>query len=57
MRSASRYGRHDLGTNAKRVRDLIDDIDDVLSVPPPVKKQAPPAKPAQPAGKGASAKR
>src|SRR6202035_3404986 len=29
VRSASRYGRHDLGTNAARVRNLIDDIDDV----------------------------
>jgi uncharacterized protein DUF1499 len=57
VRSASRYGRHDLGTNAKRVRALIEDIDDVLSAP--VKKQAPPLprdKPVQPAGK-ASAKR
>jgi hypothetical protein len=57
VRSASRYGRHDLGTNAKRVRDLIEDIDDVLSTPPPVKKQAPPPKPNQAAGKGSSAKR
>ena len=55
VRSASRYGRHDFGTNAKRVRNLIDDIDDVLSAPAPVKKAAPP--PAhQPPGK-ASAKR
>ena len=54
VRSASRYGRHDLGTNAKRVRNLIDDIDDVLAAPPPVKKSAPPA---QAPGKGTSAKR
>src|SRR6266566_1836954 len=46
VRSASRYGRHDLGTNAKRVRSLIEDIDDVLSTPPPQKKSAPPPKPA-----------
>ena len=53
VRSASRYGRHDLGTNAKRVRDLIDDIDDVLALPP---KPAPaPAKP--PPAKGNQAKR
>jgi len=57
VRSASRYGRHDLGTNAKRVRDLIEDIDDVLSAPQPVKKPAPPPKPNQAAGKGTSAKR
>jgi uncharacterized protein DUF1499 len=54
VRSASRYGRHDLGTNAKRVRSLIDDIDDVLSVPQPEKKPAPPPKPA---AKGNQAKR
>jgi hypothetical protein len=56
VRSASRYGRHDLGTNAKRVRNLIDDIDDVLARPVPVKKAAPPPKPPQAAGK-ASTKR
>jgi hypothetical protein len=53
VRSASRYGRHDFGTNATRVRNLIDDIDDVLALP--VKKPAPP--PVQAAGKGNSAKR
>ena len=52
VRSASRYGRHDLGTNAKRVRNLIDDVDDVLSAPQPVKKPPP-----SPAGKGSQAKR
>jgi len=51
IRSASRYGRHDLGTNAKRVRSLIDDIDDVLSTP---QKPAPPPKPP---AKGNQAKR
>jgi Protein of unknown function (DUF1499) len=55
VRSASRYGRHDLGTNAKRVRSLIDDIDDVLSSPQPEKKPAAP--PPKPAGKGNQAKR
>ena len=54
VRSASRYGRHDLGTNAKRVRALVDDIDDVLSTPQPEKKPAPPAKPPP---KGNQAKR
>jgi hypothetical protein len=54
VRSASRYGRHDLGTNAKRVRNLIDDIDDVLSMPE--KKQAPPP-PRPTAAKGNQAKR
>jgi Protein of unknown function (DUF1499) len=54
VRSASRYGRNDLGSNAARVRNLIDDIDTVLALPQPQKKQAPP--PPQ-AGKAAAAKR
>jgi hypothetical protein len=54
VRSASRYGRHDLGTNAARVRNLIGDIDDVLAAP---QKPVPaPAKPQSPT-KPASAKR
>ena len=61
VRSASRYGRHDLGTNAARVRALIEDIDDVLATPAKgekVEKQAPaPRLSPQPAPKGASAKR
>ena len=60
IRSASRYGRHDLGTNAARVRALIEDIDEVLATPAKEKpeKQTPaPKVPPQPAAKGASAKR
>jgi uncharacterized protein (DUF1499 family) len=61
VRSASRYGRHDLGTNAARVRSLIEDIDDVLATPAKgekPEKQAPvPKAPPQPAAKGTSAKR
>lgn len=61
IRSASRYGRHDLGTNAARVRSLIEDIDEVLATPAkgekPEKPAAPPKAPPQPAPKGASAKR
>ncbi len=61
VRSASRYGRHDLGTNAARVRALIEDIDDVLATPakgekPEKQAPAPKVQP-QPAAKGASAKR
>jgi uncharacterized protein (DUF1499 family) len=56
VRSASRYGRHDLGANAARVRALIDDIDDAIAAPAPEKKQLE-AKPAQAAGKGSSVKR
>jgi hypothetical protein len=54
VRSASRYGRNDIGTNAARVRNLIDDIDDVLATPLPEKKTT---QPRQPAAKGAPAKR
>jgi Protein of unknown function (DUF1499) len=56
IRSASRYGRHDLGANAARVRALVDDIDTLLAAPETEKKE-PAAKPAQAAGKGSSAKR
>ena len=51
VRSASRYGRHDLGANAARIRSLLEDIDEAVSIrtdqqerqrrPPP--KQAKPA--------------
>jgi hypothetical protein len=55
VRSASRYGRNDLGSNAVRVRDLISDIDDILSAPQdeeeepkaPEKKQPRPTQPAR----------
>lgn len=53
VRSASRYGRHDLGGNAARVRALIDDVDDTLARP----QKRPALTPAQPAAKGVSAKR
>jgi hypothetical protein len=57
VRSASRYGRHDLGTNAKRVRNLIDDIDDLLATPQPEKKPAPPPTAHPQANKSNQAKR
>jgi uncharacterized protein (DUF1499 family) len=58
VRSASRYGRHDFGTNASRVRNLIDNVDDVLSTPAPERPEKKPVAPPsrQPEGK-ASAKR
>ena len=60
VRSASRYGRHDLGANAARVRALIEDIDDALATPAkgekPEKQVPVPKAPPQPAAKGASAK-
>ena len=56
MRSSSRYGSFDFGTNAARVRTLIDDIDDAVGrqkpeqQPAAKKAKAPPAKvpPSQP---------
>ena len=47
MRSASRYGLHDFGVNAARIRSLLDDIDDALGSAPepraePEKKPQPP---------------
>jgi len=57
-RSASRYGRNDLGSNATRVRNLMSDIDDVLSAPSKSKEEEKPARPAQPPERtGRSAKR
>jgi uncharacterized protein (DUF1499 family) len=59
VRSASRYGRHDLGTNAARVRSLIDEVDEVLTTPakpekPDKQPQQSAPKPSQAAGKGNS---
>ena len=56
IRSASRYGRHDFGANAARIRGLLADIDDAVDLrsddkrerKPPAAKPAPAAKP-QPA--------
>jgi len=47
MRSASRYGVSDLGTNAARIRSLLEDIDDAVGAAPaprpePVQKPPPP---------------
>jgi uncharacterized protein (DUF1499 family) len=50
IRSASRYGRHDLGTNASRVRSLAEDIESAVDALTPEKQERKPAaKPAQPA--------
>ena len=52
LRSASRYGSHDLGVNAARLRSLLEDIDDEAGntpeprpEPEPVKKPAPKRQP------------
>ncbi|HMF20954.1 MAG TPA: DUF1499 domain-containing protein [Pseudolabrys sp.] len=49
MRSASRLGAHDLGANASRIRNMFEDIDDLVSSAPeprpiPEKKPPPPKK-------------
>jgi uncharacterized protein (DUF1499 family) len=31
VRSASRYGRHDLGANARRIRSLLEDVDEEIA--------------------------
>jgi uncharacterized protein (DUF1499 family) len=46
VRSASRYGGHDLGSNAARVRGLIEDIDDTVAVLVEERARKAPAKPA-----------
>ena len=52
MRSASRFGKHDLGANASRIRSLLGDIDEVISSAPEPRslpeKKAPPTKKGQP---------
>jgi uncharacterized protein (DUF1499 family) len=55
VRSASRYGRHDFGTNATRVRALLADVDDLAEdkekpeepARPNQKPKQPPTKPTQ----------
>jgi len=48
MRSASRFGPHDLGDNAVRIRSLFDEIDDAIGSlppePPPAQEKKPPAR-------------
>ena len=57
VRSASRYGRSDLGVNASRVRALIEDIDDVAGSEEQKPKKAAPAKPPPPKKAQAPTKR
>ena len=48
VRSASRYGRHDLGANASRIRSLLEDIDEAIGIrtDQQERQQRRPAKPA-----------
>jgi uncharacterized protein (DUF1499 family) len=40
VRSASRYGRHDFGTNASRIRALLDEVDDTVGTEEELLKKA-----------------
>jgi uncharacterized protein (DUF1499 family) len=58
VRSASRYGRHDFGTNAARIRSLLEDIDTGLSEREQEKLERPtPRPPKKPPAKGQPAAR
>jgi uncharacterized protein (DUF1499 family) len=54
MRSASRYGPHDLGSNASRITKLLEEVDEILGVQE--EKKAAPKRPVQ-ASKPAPTKR
>jgi uncharacterized protein (DUF1499 family) len=55
MRSASRFGNHDLGANATRIRNLLEEIDDTISATP--EPRSLPEKKGLPAKKGQPDKR
>ena len=52
VRSASRFGDHDFGANASRIRSMLEDLDDAVSSAPEPRslpeKKAPPPKKGQP---------
>jgi uncharacterized protein (DUF1499 family) len=57
-RSSSRYGQFDFGTNASRIRSLINEIEDAIKQQRPEKPPTPaPAKKGAPSKKGEQAKR
>jgi len=49
VRSASRYGTHDFGANAARIRSLLEDIDDAAGEISPEPQPAAPEKEKKPA--------
>jgi len=51
LRSASRYGEHDLGANAARLRALLEDIDDAAGDAPEPRPEPEPAPQKKPAPK------
>jgi uncharacterized protein (DUF1499 family) len=52
MRSASRYGRHDFGTNAARIRSLLEDIETGIAARLQQRRERAPSQPQQPPGRG-----
>jgi hypothetical protein len=62
-RSASRYGRTDLGSNAQRIGDLLSEVDDILSAPhqehpePEPEPEHKPSRPNADHGRGRSLRR
>ena len=52
MRSASRYGLHDFGANAARVRTLLGAIDETVNALPEAPPPPPPRKNRRPSGRG-----
>jgi hypothetical protein len=53
VRSASRYGRHDFGTNAARIRSLLEDVETRLNARPG-ERERPPPRPTPAAGQPAA---
>jgi hypothetical protein len=51
-RSSSRYGPHDFGSNAARIRTLLEEVDEVLATPTPARPTPPPSKSAPKPGPG-----
>ncbi len=49
VRSASRYGRHDFGTNASRIRSLLEDVDDRVTAEEEKAGRSAPKQPKPPA--------
>jgi hypothetical protein len=51
-RSSTRYGPHDFGSNAARIRRLLEEVDEVLAAPTPTRPATPPSKAAPKSGPG-----
>jgi uncharacterized protein (DUF1499 family) len=49
VRSASRYGRHDFGSNAERIKGLLEDIDERITAAAEEKAERPTPRPSKPA--------